>query len=280
MTQAAIPSHVPPVTPPTDADKLFSTTIPEEFRDKPYLKDLGAMPIGEAATKELFKKLDGAQSLIGKKSGIPEADASVDEWEKFHSQFRPENSEAYEFVVKEGQSPDPEFAKTVKSAFYEAGLSKGQAARVLKPIFAAVEKQAELRETEQKRLTQEFEELSKATFGPDSEAVLAQTKEDLKELAPENLKAHADKLSKNELVFLMGIMRAVREKYINEDTPPNKDSRNSSASGIAELQEEGRKIMMSEEYKDEFHPKHAEAVAKISEIYAKVGKMKDQAAKK
>ena len=57
------------------APALLETIIPAEFKDQAYLKDLKGLPIGPDAYTALFKKLDGAEKLIGKKTAIPEATA-------------------------------------------------------------------------------------------------------------------------------------------------------------------------------------------------------------
>src|SRR3989304_2050233 len=105
MTQVAIPV-VTPESQTGEEVKLLGEIIPEEFRSRAYLKEIAAMPQGPEAFQALFKKLDGSQQLIGKKTGIPAVDAPVEEWEKFHATLRPESPDAYEVKTREGTKPD------------------------------------------------------------------------------------------------------------------------------------------------------------------------------
>ena len=102
--------------------------IPQELHDRPYLKDYLDKPWGKEVGAEFFKKLDGAESLIGKRPSIPDAKtAKPEELEKFFEQYRPEKPEDYELPVEKDVKLDDTFAKAVRSAFHEGRISKVQA---------------------------------------------------------------------------------------------------------------------------------------------------------
>jgi hypothetical protein len=258
--------------PPNDAPILFSTTIPEEFRDRTYLKDIAAMPDGPEARVALFKKLDGAETLIGKKTGVPAADAPEAEWVAFHAKHRPAKADDYE--IKTGEGADPEFVKTVREAFYEAGATKSQAAKILTKLQAAMDAQGAKAVEAGKKLDAEFDTLSKSTFGADNEKVLAQAKTMIAEHTPAPLKGHVPKLDNTSLVILAGILNSIHTKYGLEDKI-NGDGTPGAAADLEALHEEGRKLMALPEYKDFTNSKHKATVARVDAIYAEIGKKKN-----
>lgn len=266
------PAGGAPQTPPPAA--MFETIIPQEFRDRTYLADLKTKPVGPEAYTELFKKLDGAQSLIGKKTGIPEAGAPVEEWEKFHALMRPKTAEEYELATpKEGATPpDPEFAKAVKGMFFEAGLSKPQAAKLQAKFDEFISGKVGAQAAEQARLDAEFETMTKAAFGADNAKVLEGGKALLAELTPDNLKPHLNRLPNESLVLLAGIMGSVRAKFMKEDNLNGGGGGAPPATDTAALREQGRKLMSSDAYKDFRHADHAKTKAEVARIYEAIGK--------
>lgn len=249
---------------------LFGTLVPEEFKDRAYLKDLTGLPVGPDAYNALFKKLDGAEKLIGTKTGVPKDDAPAEEWSQFFDKLRPQTPEGYDYKTKEGVTPDPETVKTVKGLFHKAGLSKKQAAILQEDFNALMEQQTSVQAATQKKLDDEFAELSAKVFGAENEKVLARANAMIKELAPEALKPHIDKLSNDALVVLSGILNKVHERYITEDGGPG-GKPGTGAGGAGDLREQARKLLGTAEYKDPFHPKHAEVKAKVDELYKQIG---------
>lgn len=246
----------------------FDSVIPEEFRDRPYLNDLKALPVGPDAYKSLFSKLDGAQKLIGKKTGIPEATAPMEEWDQFYTRLRPATAEEYE--TKAGT--DPDFAKAVKSMFHEAGLSKGQAGKLQAKFDAFVAEKTAATTAESKRLDEEFDALTKSAFGAENVKVLESGKQLLTELTPDNLKPHLARLPNEALVVLAGVMANVRAKYLSEDKGGgNGNGGGGAPTDEAALRDEARKLMALPEYKDFRHTNHEKTKQRVDEIYRTIG---------
>lgn len=257
------PEEKPPVP-------VFDTLIPEEFKDRPYLNDLKALQVGPDAYKALFSKLDGAQKLIGKKTGIPEAGAPPEEWDQFHARLRPTTAEEYEFAAKDGA--DPDFTKAVKGMFFEAGLTKSQAAKLQTKFDAYITEKTAGQTAESKRLDEEFEALTKTTFGAENMNVLALGKSLLAELTPDSLKPHLARLPNEALVVLAGVMASVRAKYLGEDKGGGGGGGGGGApTDSAALREEAKKLMTSDAWKDFRHPDHDKARVRVDEIYRIVG---------
>lgn len=260
------PEGAPPATP------VFETIIPDEFKDRTYLADLKTLPVGPDGYKALFKKLDGAQTLLGKKTGVPAADAPVEEWEKFHAALRPAKADDYEIPVKEGSTPDPEVQKSVKAIFHEAGLSKAQASKLMAKFEGFVDGQTKAQREAAAAADAEFEALTKKTFGPENEKVLTRSKELLNTLTPPEMAPFLNRLPNESLVLIAGLMESVRAKFMKEDSMDGTGG-SGAAPDVAALREEARTLQASEAWRSTFHKDHATTKAKVDAIYAQIGKM-------
>ena len=250
-------------------EEQFKNVIPEAYREKPYLKDIVSLKTGPEAYEALFKKLDGAQVLIGKKSGLPASDAPVEEWDEVYKKLRPESADAYEFKVAEGQTDDEEFIKAMRGVYHDAGLSTTQGGRVNDGFQKVIEARQVAGKEEAKRLDDEFETLTKATFGDDNKKVMEQVQVALKEHCPDNLKGHIEKLENKHLVVMSGVIHSILKKYVPED----KLKGGGGEGGIpgvtqGDLRLEGQRLMGLPAYKDAFHKDHVSTVARVKEIYS------------
>jgi len=251
----------------------FDTLIPDEFKDRTYLSDLKALPVGPDSYKALFKKLDGAQTLIGKKTGIPEANATPEEVEKFYSSLRPAKVEDYEFPApKEGMTaPDPEALKAIKGIFHEAGLSKSQAAKLSAKFEEFAQKQNAPAIEAAKKQDAEFIEMTNKAFGTENAKVLERSRTLLSQLTPDTLKPYLVRLPNESLVVLSAVMESVRAKFMKEDDIDGAGG-GGDVTDVSALSAEGAKLMLTPEWKDAFHAGHAAMVARVDKIYADIAK--------
>ena len=274
-----IPANIPPAPPDT---KLFSELVPEEFRDRPYLKEIMAMPQGDDATNALYKKLDGAQKLIGKKTGIPEAGAPQEEWDGLYAKLRLEKAEDYEIVAKDPSKIDPNVSTALKQAFHKAGITNGQGKVVQQVLIDAMSTQGKEFEASEAKINEEFARLTKETFAADNDEALKRTKELIRDNTPDNLKVHTQRLPNELLVVMMGVLNNIHAKYIAEDAPrDNKPGGGSGGDGdMVSIRNEMHKIQGSKEYQDAWHPQNKELRAKVAELAAELAKQKDAVEKK
>lgn len=261
----------PDVLPAPPAPALTRTFIPQDLQDRGYVKDWLDKPWTPELSAEVFKKLDNAEKLVGKKTGIPEPTAAPEEWDTFHSKFRPEKDEDYEV-----KSSDAEFAAATRKAFYEAGLSKRQAARLQEHFAGSIKARQDAAAAAQAESDKAFESLVKSTFGPENEKVLGRVNAALKELTPEPLKVHLEKLSNENLAIVAGVVNAVLVKYGLEDKIGGNQDGAPGAGGetYESLEAEGQKLISHAAYRDFQHPEHKAIRAKAAGIFEKLGKMK------
>lgn len=280
MTTGTIPSTPAPSTPaPAPASpaggaapELFSTVIPEEYRDKPYLKDFLSKPVGPETYKELFKKVDGLETVVGKKSvGIPAADAKPEDWEAFRAKLRPETPDAYDFPV--GKDADPVFLKDIKETFHAAGVEKGQAAKIVEGLKKAIDTQNAGLLAAQKAHNDEFDAMRAKLFGAEHDKVMANSKAMLEENAPAAVKPFINDLDNKALIVMAGVLDSLKKRYGVEDTIDGGEG-NANNADAAALQAEGLKLLADPAFKDFTDPRHAEVVARKTQVFAALGKMK------
>lgn len=236
--------------------------IPQELHDRGYLKDFLDKPVDKDTIAALAKKLDGAETLIGRKTGVPAADAKPEEWEKFYGALRPEKADDYDY--KFGEKADADFVKTFKESAHHAGMSKGMVNRLmekLQPYFANRQKAAE------EAAAAQDAEFTKLTASVDS-AAMDKVKAALKEFVPDEAKLHIGSLDNKALALMALSINAILKKYANEDDLNPGGGAGGGGEDATALREEARKLMASPAYTDFRHPDHEKTKKRVDEIYA------------
>ncbi len=250
-------------------------SVPTEYAEKPYTKDI-------KSNEDLWKKLDGSQSLLGKpkEGGVPQEGATDEQWAAYYKAGgRPENAADYNFN-REGL--DQEFVKNfanddldnaTKEIFLKAGISQKQA-DILQPEF---EKMMETLNTEQlgqmNQQNVDFDKLAADTFGEKEDQVMADTKALIAENTPEGFKDYIENLPNESLIVMAGVLNNIKSKYINEDSL---DPSHKSVSGVAGeqgLREEARKLMQGDDYRNAFSPNHDKVKKEVADLYEKIGNL-------
>lgn len=259
---------MPDAPPAAPAPLLMKDLLGEaNLADRGWAKDYADKPLDKDTATALLKKLDGAESLIGRKIGIPSDDAKPEEIEKFYSTLRAQKPEDYEFQL--GEKPDENFVKEMRAAAHKAGLSKKQMAEFVGGLAPGFQARQAAVAAEQAKLDKEFEQLAATTFGADKEKIIERVKAALDEHAPAAVKAHIGRLDNPTLALVAGVVNAIMVKYIPED---KLNGGKGAVGDTTDIREQGRKLMASPEYKDPFHPKHAEVKAKVDALYASMKK--------
>lgn len=245
----------------------FDSLIPEEYRDKPYLKDV----LDKKDLKVVFDKLDGAQKLIGQRpGGIPKDDASQEEWDKFYQALgRPEKAEGYEFEIAEDQPRDESFINNVKGIFHKYGLDSKRA----KGLFSDVDALVQAAVGQQ---NEDFEKLGKEVFGKDRDKVLESSRKLIEQYTPEKLKGAVSKLSNENLMIMAGVLQGVKKDYIGEDPTDTGGVSRGTVETVDELRSKARKLMSKPGYSNSFATDHKEIRSEVDGIYKRIGELQKQ----
>lgn len=244
--------------------QLFKDVVPEEYRGAGYLKDMLDKPWDEARPL-LFKKLAGAQELIGKKTvGLPAADAPEEEWNKILDGLKASSHEDYKIPVKEGAKVDPLFVKALQQSFLDGRVNPRQAqafmARFSKEMETYSAGQAKAAADEKAKLDAEFDTLAKSALGESNKTIMARSRKLLEENCPPALKAHVATLGDKELVILSGVINGLAEKYMSEDelNPKGKTGGGDAGGKRVEAAKLNAEIMKMKGFEPDYDAKRAQ----------------------
>lgn len=206
------PNEAPPETPPAVLTKTF---VPADLHDREYLKPFLDKPWSPEVGAEVFKKLEGAQALLGKKLGIPAADAKDDEVNKFYEGLRPAKADDYE--IETGENPDKEWLAALRAGAHKSGMSNRQLKGLTTEIMPFLKGRAEAHAAEQAKMEKEYVDFAKEAMGEGWDKRQGRVMTAIKELAPEGAKKFIDKLNNNDMVLMVATLDAVISKYAKED---------------------------------------------------------------
>lgn len=263
----------PPTTPPPAAPtSLAMKDLIESagLKDRAYLSEYADKTLDKDTATALLKKLDGAETLIGRKIGIPGADAKPEEIEKFYKALGVEKAEGYD-VKALGEKPDAEFAKEIQAAAHKGQLSQRQLNAFLGELAPKVALRQKAAAEAQAKLDQEFDGLALAAFGGEKDKVLDRVQGVLKEHTPKMFQAHIDRLSNQDLVLLAGVIDSVIKTYVPEDKIEGMSKAggaDNNSNDADALRKEARELMSKPAYTDFQHADHAKTINRVKEIYA------------
>lgn len=246
----------------------LSEVASEELRGREYLKpylEKDAMEV----LPELLKKLDGAETLIGKRPAVPTRDAADADLDKHFSQFRPDKPDDYEIPLPQGAKPDLQFLKAVREAFHDGNISKRQAARFLAKMGEFGQARDKDAQAVNAKKAQEFDTLVKSALGAENKVVLERAMKAIRENAPAALKAHLDKMDDPNMVLMTGVVNAIMEKYIPKGDLDGKAPAGGEGGGaktVGSLNERVRALMADKSFADWQNPKHAETNAEVKRL--------------
>lgn len=256
----------------------FSSFVPEDYKEKPYIKELLKT---QDPNVELFKQFDNLQKKLGERPPArPADDAPDEEWAKFLEPLKPKTADEYEIPLPElgedkkelaefiKSNRDEEFQKQVKQMLHEEGVPK-RLANKLAQRYVNLEAQAmekaftKQRETDA-ALESEFQDVFKKSFGGDQTKAEAAGKEFLKEFVPEKLRPLIAGLSNEALAVMAAASLGVKAKYEAEDTFT--DVAKTKSDTVDALKDEMRAILRMPEAKNTFHPDYPKHQARLKEI--------------
>lgn len=244
--------------------------VPEEYKDKPYMKDIDS-------SEKLYKAFDGLQTKLGERpAGIPGENSTDEERATFNKAFGvPETVEGYERTevkLPEGVTENKELTDKLMASVHKAGISASQF-KILEGgltdlMNASMQGQADAIVANDA----EFDKLTNDVFSDRKDKVLASAKELIAAHVPEKFKAELDNLPNRSLVILAGVLDGIKQKYISEDTPPGGGEPGGAPTSEAEIRAAARKLMSSEAYTNTFHAEHEATKQKVNELYARIKK--------
>lgn len=275
--EAAASRTTEPAKPAVEWEKL----IPEDLKDKPYIKSILE---SEDPSKELFSQFSNLQKKLGERvDAIPKEGASEEEWNKFYAAMgRPETPDGYEFNPTEWSDEDKEigkfidsfrgndgFLKDIKEAMFKRGLSKESAnalAQDYDQIMVKHNKQFfQDAANAQAQWDKEYTEQMTEIFGSRAQQVQEIGRKILKENVPTEVKALIDTLEPRSLSILAAAMDGINKRYVKEDSYGGKGAM--AGANEDSLRAEGQRLMALPAWQDVTHPDHDRVNEQVKNIY-------------
>lgn len=249
----------------------FIDTVPEAYREKPYMKGIDSMD-------KLWSQFDNAQSLIGKKTiGVPTQESTIEEWENFYNKMgRPEAPDKYEIkpyeLPEEIKRTDEDLA-LMRNIFHKAGLTNKQAQQILDETDKAMAEYFNKNKEDMSKMVEarnnEFMQKLEKHFGAEKEQAIAVTETMLKKYTPKGMEDIVRGLDDKTMLALSAVLNNVHKASKSEDTF-DKGGESVPTQTREGMREEAKRLMMSPEWRDQFHPLHESTKKKVNDLYTKI----------
>lgn len=263
METMTIPMHTPPEA--TEVLEPVSFEVPEDYKDKAYLKDVKDI-------NDVYKMLDGAQTLIGQKITFPTEKSTPEAIFEFNKAAgMPEKPDGYAFEKVGEDERVPEIDNKIKEIFHKHGISAKAASGITKDTELLTQELTKLK-TEQEDA--EFDALSTKVFGDKKDQILASGKKLLEENIPDEFKEDFSKLPNKDLVLMAGVLDKIKAKYISEDVI-NPGGIISGGETKESLNNQLSKLMSERQKMGGFHPGYKDICDRITGLCNKIAQYKD-----
>lgn len=260
----------------------FIESVPEEYREKQWIQDLAK---NEDPHSALFKQLEHAQTLIGKKStgiDIPGENATPEELKAFHKALGvPDTVDGYKYETPDISKEPEEVQNLLKESAKDDSLLKGMAAEALKlgiseKQFKGLAAAFDMRQIEQMRglveqaakagevKSQKQMETFKGIYGDKSDAVQRIAKEMAIKVLPQNIRELND-----PEIALHEALRIIHEKVYKNDSVSTPDA-SAPEMSKAGLQKKIFEIRANPAYADKFHPSHKALNEQADALYKRM----------
>lgn len=237
--------------------------VPDAYKDKPYLKGVDSL-------EKVYKMLDGAQELIGKKGpSVPKADAPQAEKDAYYESIgRPKTASEYTPVLTGADKTDPKVLPRLQNAFHKAGLNPDQAKIIWDESTAAFSDFAKETGLANQQADVDFDKLATDTFGVERDRILTRGKELIDANISPSMKSAAGKLPNESLIVLADILRNIDKRYIKNDGPGSQPS--TTGSTPDELRTKARGIMAQQSKHDPMSVEFQNMQKQVDEIYDQI----------
>jgi len=256
----------------------FKNTYAKDYLDKPYMKVIDS-------PERLFKEMDNAQNLIGKKLNIPGPDATDKEQDEYLDMIRPKDKGVYK--LPESHLPDNlkgihagDFQEKIIDVFQQAALTPKQA-EILSEGYdklmldfngQAMAQYAEMQKAQQIN-DADFNALADKTWGTERENVQNTAKALLQQFTPQEFKSSLDTLSNENLIIMASVLKGISDKYISQDDLNSLRGTGHTSQTLDSLRTEAQTKMTNLMNMSETDPKYDTLSKEVNDLYLRIGKM-------
>ena len=207
--------------------------LPDEYKEKGWAKNLKSMD-------DVYKALDNAQTLVGKKSAVPDFENSTEEQiQAYYQEVRPESPEDYNF----GEGTPDASKEMFGQMLHEEGIPKYQGDKLIEKYQKAeAAKKAEMYSQDG------FDEIMKNDFGDNEKQKRAEIKNIISENTNEaDRKALNESFTNEQLGLVYRMMDNIIQEYgVNESGTPGENG----AGSVGKADMEGRRKELRKQIKE------------------------------
>lgn len=279
----AEPSQAAPAAPAgatQDSADVTSSASSTSAESAHWLQDFASDPslekFKDKTPADLAKSYKELQSFVGKpKYDVPAKDAAPEIMVEFYKKLGvPENVDGYTFDLPDTIKNDPAAQAAVKefaSVSHDLKLTAEQA-KGIQGWYDSLATKALADQDAQ--ATQHLTGLFEKTFGDNVSVVRERVAAEIAEVLPDlGDRVAIGKLMTNEQLLAMALITEnVRKKYGLADSNQG-DTAGRTGMSANSLQEEAKKIMTSEEYRNPMSRGHEEAKRKASDLYKEIARL-------
>lgn len=190
------PAPTPPANPPADDGSAFK--LPDAYKDKPWAAKI-------KTEEDLWKAIDNAQSLIGKKSIVPDLSKMTDaEREEYYAQTRPASPDDYKF----GEGTPDEMKRGMSESLMKHGVTAHQANSIIAD-YQAMEKALVAEQFNPEGMKAAMKE----AFGDEWESITGKSRNALKGVVADTDFEAIDQLPNQYISLMYRIMGNVVQKF-------------------------------------------------------------------
>jgi hypothetical protein len=173
-------------------------SVPDDYKDRGWAKNL-------KSSDDLWKMLDNAQSVVGKKTVVPDhSKATQDELQAFYGQLKPDSADKYSF-----SDTIPEAERGLYgNLFHEAGLSDYQA-KTLQDKFFGIAKE----KYEGERSLDGYKQAAQKWLGDDYESAVVDAVKHMRTSLSEEQQAIIDDLPNDAAVAVFSLVNNLVKDY-------------------------------------------------------------------
>jgi len=256
--------NAPAATDPTFPE--LSSIVPAEYKDQPWVTEMKDVPA-------MFKMISDQKTALSKRpGGIPQANASETDWNEFNkARGVPDDAKDYAFTPPEGKEfskEDLAFNEQLRPLLKAAAVTPEQLAALTPGWQAMGDKMTAESLDAQSKLDAEFSTLTETLFGDRQDEVLSTGKALMEKYTPKSMGKHVAGLDNKTLAVLASVLDGIRKDYITADQLPTGAGAGVGQASEAERHAEGRKIMESPIYRNEFGGEaHEAAIKKVNQLF-------------
>lgn len=225
---ASPPPASPPPPPPPAGDGTGDFSVPDAYKDKPWSAKIKTQD-------DLWKQLDNTQTLVGKKSVIPDFEkGDQKEIDEYIGQLRPKDKSAYKLadtIPEEERGP-------IVDILHEAGLPAPIANKMMEKMMAHV-----LGLSSKMYDRDDFFKAAEGKFGAGYKDTIGKAKQLVNGVIPKELAERIDAMPNEYHVAFYEGLKAIMDKYgATESGAPGEGGEGAGADN----KEEARKAIRAE----------------------------------